>query len=111
MEHRKYRRILIHSDISGRMVLTSQIRIIDLSMTGIRFSCMRRVGMNSSYKIRLAKDEVNVEVKGTVVRSTLKNSIVSGQPMPTYEVAMNFDDLSREQASLLQNLIDVLENE
>jgi len=111
MEHRKYKRVEIHSNITGRMVLTSQIRIVDLSMTGIRFSSMRRVNTNNCYRVRLAKDDVRVEVRGTVVRSTLKNAIVEGRQMPVYEVAMNFDALSREQAASLQDLIEKLEHE
>lgn len=111
MEHRKYKRVEIHSNISGRMVLTSHIRIADLSLNGIRFSCMRRVNTNSCYRLRLAKDDVRVEVRGTVVRSTMKNAIVSGQQMPVYEVAMNFDALSGEQAASLQHIIEKLAHE
>lgn len=111
MEHRKYKRIQVHSDINGKMIITSHIEILDLSLSGIKFFCLKRVNTNSLNKIRLTKDDISVEVRGRVVRSTLKNSIVNGQAMPVYEVAMSFEDLTDDCKESLKLLIKKLDYE
>lgn len=112
MENRKYKRVKIHGNISGKMILTSNLDILDLSLSGIRFNSVRRVNINSICKIKIEKDDISINLKGIIVRSTFKNTtIIEGKSIPVYEVAMNFGPLKDEERRSLEYLIRRLDNE
>jgi hypothetical protein len=110
VEKRKSKRVSVSGDVSGRMVLVSDLDIQDLSLTGIRFHCHGRVIPESKINLLVVKDSLRVKLPGTIVRSTLKNmpSAVSGQSMG-YEVAVSFNTLSPEERGALEKLIRLVE--
>ncbi len=110
MERRKYTRKEVRGNVRGRIILIENLEVIDLSLSGIRFNCFKRVNPNSKLKIMIQLDDISVILKGTVVRSTLKNINIEGEPLSVYEVAMTFHSLRDHEMRSLEELIGRLNN-
>lgn len=110
MEKRKSKRVSVSGDVSGRMVLVSDLDIQDLSVTGIRFRCHGRVVPGSKIDLAVVKGGLRVKLPGKTVRSAVKNmsSAVSGGSMG-YEVAVSFGTISPEERVSLEKLILLVE--
>ncbi len=111
MEKRKSVRLKIDGELCGKMVVRTQLDIIDISQTGIRFNCLRRINTNSSCSLTLEKGGISVDLRGLVVRSVLRRTKdVKGAKMPLYEVAVQFDKLDDKTQKNLDRLISILQN-
>lgn len=111
MEKRGAHRIQVHGDCSGKMVLVEHVEVCDISETGIRLTCLKRVDMKSRHHIRIAKNDIQLNLKATVTRATMKGTReIDGKTVPVYEVAMQFTDLSDEDRSALKHLILLIEH-
>jgi len=109
MDHRTALRVEVNGEISGKMILVESLEILDISMTGIRFNCMRRVDMNSPYKIKIEKNDISVNLRGTIVRASFKGlQQAEEKSLPVYEVAMHFDHLTDADKKGLEQLISIL---
>ena len=102
MEKRKSERLQVHGDISGRVVLASDVDIQDLSTKGLRFRCRQRVLPRSRIELVIGRNDLKVKVKGVVVRSTLQGGTESG---PAYEVAATFDAVDDDGLAVLKKLV------
>jgi uncharacterized Zn finger protein len=112
MEKRKCSRKECKGDVSGRIIFIEFLDIIDLSLSGIRFNCYRRVNMNSVHMIKIEKGKVSAKLKGVVVRSILKRMGVNDKKsLPLYEVALKFEKLSDSEKKSLEKVIQLLGNE
>lgn len=112
MEHRRYKRVEISGNISGKMIFVTDLNLLDLSLSGVRFNCFRRVNTNSIYKIKIEKDDLSLTLQGTIVRSIFKGADESnGAYSPTYEVAMDFNKLSDKDTHALEVLINQIGND
>ncbi len=112
MEKRREARINIYGNVSGKMILSENIFIHDLSLSGIKFTSIKKLNTNSIYTIELTRDKnLQIRLKGEVVRSTLRREqIREGQDMPVYEVAMNFGSLNDDQKQSLESFVNRLKN-
>lgn len=111
MENRKSVRLKIDGNLCGKMVIRTELDILDISLTGIRFYCLRRINTNSTCSLILEKNGFTVNMRGVVVRSVLKRTKdVKGTNMPLYEVALHFETLNGEQKKKLDHLISLLKN-
>ena len=111
MEKRKNVRLRIDGNLFGKMVVRTDLEIIDISLTAIRFYCMRRINTNSLCSLVLEKNGFSVDLKGVVVRSVLKRTKeVKGTKVPLYEVALHFETLDDEKKKKLEHLISLLQN-
>ncbi len=109
MDKRSALRIEVNGQVCGKMVLVESLEILDISMTGIRFNCMRRVDMNSPHRIKIEQGDILITLKGKIVRSTFRGlQQVDGKNMPVYEVAMHFDPSSEREQQHLEKLISLL---
>ena len=109
MDKRKCGRKPVHGAISGRLILADPLDIIDLSASGIRFYCSKKVDPNSLQKVKIAKNDVSLILKGQVVRSTLKKpSRLPGERRLLYEVALHFGKLSEKEERSIEELIRLL---
>lgn len=112
MDKRGAKRLEVRGQVSGRMVLVESLEVEDISMTGIRFRSMRRVGMNSRHRIRIERGDVSIVLKGNIVRSTFKGlQQREAKSMPVYEVGMHFESMSDKEKQTLEKLISILDNE
>lgn len=110
MEKRKYERKIVKGEVDGKMFLVNHLNILDLSMNGIHFKCIRRVDMNSIYRIRIEKNDVSLDITGQGVRSILCIEQRGGNSVPVYEVSMTFKDVSQEGKKSLEKLISLIGN-
>ena len=109
MDNRTALRVEVNGQICGKMILVESLEILDISMTGIRFKCMRRVDMNSPHRIKIEKDNVSVNLRGTIVRASFKGlQQTEGKSLPVYEVAMHFDHLTDVEKKCLEKLMSIL---
>jgi len=112
MDHRTALRVEVNGQICGKMILVEGLEILDISMTGIRFRCMRRVDMNSPHKIKIEKNDVAVTLRGMIVRASFKGlHQTEEKSLPCYDVAMHFDHLTDLDKQNLEKLIAILHHE
>ncbi len=112
MDKRSAKRLSVEGQVSGKMALVESLEVEDISMTGIRFKSMRRVGMNSRHRIRIEHGDVSIVLKGSIVRSIFKGlQHLEAKSVPVYEVAMHFEGLSVQEAQTLERLMSILAHE
>ena len=112
MDKRSAKRLAADGQVCGRTVLVESLEVEDISMTGIRFKSMRRVGMNSRQRIRIERGDVSLVLKGNVVRSTFKGlQQIETKSTPVYDVAIHFESMSDKETQTLEKLIGILDNE
>ena len=112
MEQRKNKREAIHGNVRGKIVLIEHLEILDLSLSGIRFNCLKKVDTNNIHRIKIEKNNISINLKGKVVRSILKKLQEKNEKnIPVYEIAMNFENLSEDEKISLEKLIFILGNE
>ena len=111
MEKRKYERKKVGGKVNGKMILVDYLRIIDLSLSGIRFQCIRRVDMNDIHRIKIEKHGISLNIRGQVVRSILSIERRGDECLPVYEIAMTFKNLSQEAKKSLEEFITQIGNE
>jgi len=109
LEQRKNKREAVHGNVRGKIVLIEHLEILDLSLSGIRFNCLKKVDTNNIHRIKIEKNNISINVKGKVVRSILKK--LQEKNIPVYEIAMNFENLSEDEKISLEKLIFILGNE
>jgi hypothetical protein len=92
------------------MVMVSHLDIRDLSLSGIRFQCRERVIPRSRVNMLVRKEELQVKLPGTVVRSSfLSPSAKTADSSAHYEVAVSFSDLSDKEKKHLEKIIRSME--
>ncbi|MDP2156663.1 MAG: PilZ domain-containing protein [Nitrospirota bacterium] len=112
MDHRTALRVEVNGQMSGKMILVESLEILDISMTGIRFNCMRRVDMNSPHRIKIEKNDISVNLRGTIVRASFKGlHQTEEKSLPVYDVAMHFDHVTDDDKKCLEKLIAILYHE
>lgn len=112
-ENRKNKRVNTKDSVSGKIILVEHLEILDLSLSGIHFNCLkkRRLEMNSLQTIKIQKDDISVLVHGVIVRATLKTMKQNGAYTPIYDVAMKFSPLTTTQTASIEKLTRLLGNE
>jgi hypothetical protein len=110
VEKRECKRKALSGEVAGKIILVDHLKILDLSMKGIRFRCSRRVEMNSIRRIKIERGGVSLDIRGEVVRSSLCIEQQDGAPVVRYEVAMRFKNISKETEKSLEQLISLIGN-
>ena len=109
MEKRKSKRVSAQGNLSGRMVLSADLDIRDLSLSGVCFSCCERVAPGSKVQLLIHKESMSVRVECTVVRSSLRDSQSGSSPgSPVYEVGATFGRVDDEAKGRLERIMDLL---
>lgn len=108
-ENRNHKRVKAAGKIEGRVILASEIEIVDLSISGIRFISKKRITTNSFHSVVLTYNNEDIRIRGKIVRSTFKGINKDfDENIPVYEIAMNFTGLLDDDISLLNGLIESL---
>ncbi len=112
MDNRAALRVEVNGQIGGKIVLVQSLEIKDISLTGIRFNCAKRVEMNCPYRIKIEKNNISVNLRGTIIRASLiRLPQVDEDGLPVYEVAMHFEKMSEEDKKALEQLISIFHHE
>jgi len=91
------------------MVLAADLDIRDLSLGGIRFVCRERITPGSRIRLTIHKEDQNVRLDGTVVRSSLQGDQGSASSCgPMYEVGATFADIDEPAKQSLERIMNLL---
>ncbi len=113
MERRKSVRVSTRSGkVDGRIVLAADLDVQDLSLSGVRFTCCERIIPQSRINLVIRRDELQVNVTATIVRSSLRGpdpGRCNGGPV--YDVAAAFAELQDREKRELERLFGLLGSE
>ena len=107
-DKRRYKRFKLNDlEVNGKMVLATEVKIIDISISGISVKANRRLNIGNDYTLKL-EGKKTISLRGTVVWCSLIDSRKGpkGDMIPMYSAGMQFKDMSRERITELQYLID-----
>jgi hypothetical protein len=108
VEKRKSKRVSVSGEVSGRVVLAADLDVLDLSLSGVRFTCCERIVPGSRIKLVIRKGGLQANLEGAVVRSTLKGGgSAEGEGAPLYEVGVSFGGISEKDMLDLEELIKI----
>ena len=99
-ERRRYKRFSIDiMEISGKMVLATYIKILDISIGGVSFETDRRLNTGREYTLKIEGKGKPLTVKGIIMRAMLTESIKDsrGNMVPVYNAGMKFMEVSEQQ--------------
>ena len=108
LDKRKYKRFKLNDrEVNGKMVLATEVKVIDISISGISLKANRRLNIGSDYTLKLEGSKT-VSLKGTVVWCSLTETRKGsqGEMIPIYSAGMQFKDMSAERKTELQYLIE-----
>ena len=94
--------------VQGKMVLATQVEILNLSLGGVAIRADRRLNIGSEYTLRLEMGERGVDVKGLVAWSVLTGfRPQGGESVPKYSAGLAFKDVITDK---LKGLIDFIDD-
>ncbi len=103
-EARRYKRFKLNDcEITGKIILFNEVKVIDISIGGISLEANRRLNIGSDYNLKL-EGKNTISMRGTVVWCTLgeTSKVARGEVMPIYSAGMQFKDMSADMAMELQ---------
>ena len=105
-ERRRYPRYTV-SGVRGWLTFRSEARVLNLSLTGVSVETVHNLQVGKSYAVRLARDELELRLNGTVVRSRFLGSrkLDGGEAEAVYESGLRFDDTLGEKGKTLERLL------
>jgi len=107
-DKRRYKRFKLNDlEVNGKMVLATEVKVIDISVSGISIKADRRLNIGSDYALKLEGGKT-ISLRGTVVWCSLIDSRKGpkGELIPMYSAGMQFKDMSKERIIELQYLIE-----
>ena len=107
-DKRRYNRFKLNDrEVHGKMALATEVKIIDISISGISLKANRRLNIGSDYTLKLQGSRT-ISLKGTVVWCSLTETRkgTQGEIIPIYSAGMQFKDMSTERITELQYLIE-----
>ena len=92
-DHRRHKRFMIEGmEIGGRMMFASDIRIMNISISGVSLVADRRLELGTDYTLKLSAPGRSLAVRGTVVWAEIigsrKNS--NDDQVPIYSAGLRF---------------------
>lgn len=94
--------------IQGKITLAYKVEIIDISLGGIALKLDKRLEVGREYLIKLGDTGHCIDVRGTVVRSTLigMEAGAEGESVLIYEVGVKFKDCSEDKITAFINSVE-----
>jgi Tfp pilus assembly protein PilZ len=108
-DKRRYKRFTVEvMDISGKMALANDVKVLDISIGGVSIRADRRLNIGTDYVLRLENKGVSLKLRGTVVWASLSGSAPdkSGNVIPIYTAGMQIMDNSYETMQGIARFID-----
>ena len=107
-DKRKYNRFQLNDrEVHGKMILATEVKIIDISISGISLKTNRRLNIGSDYALKL-EGRMTISLRGTVVWCSLTETRKGshGDMIPIYSAGIRFKDMSANMVTELQYLIE-----
>jgi hypothetical protein len=108
-DRRRHKRFKLEgAEVNGEMLFRKEVKVLDMSMSGISLQTDRQLKIGREYLLNLQDEDKIISVKAMVVRSTLSESRAedSGDVIPLYLVGMQFLNLSDEKINEIIQFID-----
>ena len=96
-------------DVHGALLFRTQVKVRNLSVSGLALETPERLQLGRTYAIRLAGDADAVDVSGTIrwCRLASARPKAGGEPQAVYEAGLAFEGVFSEKA---QGLLGFLEH-
>jgi c-di-GMP-binding flagellar brake protein YcgR len=107
-DKRRYERFKLNNrEVNGKMILATEVKVIDISISGISLKANRRFNIGSDYTLKL-EGKRTVFLRCTVVWCSLTETRKGSKEemIPIYSAGMQFKDMSTERVSELQYFIE-----
>ncbi len=112
MEKRRYKRVNLHGEVEGHVILASGIQIKDLSIGGMLFESTRRFNPGSRCNLIIEHSGRRINLHGRVVRAVLQRTRKErGDVIPVYGIAVEFEPMTESTRAQLQDLIERFSHE
>ena len=107
-DKRRYKRFKLNDlEVHGKMALATEVKVLNISISGISLKANRRLNIGSDYTLKLEGSK-SISLRGTVVWCSLIETSKGsqGEMIPIYSAGMQFKDMSTERTTELQHLIE-----
>jgi hypothetical protein len=107
-EKRLHKRVRLDMlQANGRLTFATEVKLLDISMSGVSLQADQRLNMGVKYVLQLKDRGGPLSVKGVVVWSRLSGTRLElkGDVIPLYAAGMNFIDLSENKVAGLRSFI------
>jgi hypothetical protein len=109
MEKRRYKRYALDIyDIHGEMLFVKDLKILDISISGISLKSDKRMNMDREYTLKIIAKDQTLALKGKVMWSLLSGNQdgARGDIIPIYTAGLKFTDLSNEKMEEIRNFLE-----
>ena len=106
-EGRRYPRYIVE-DISGNVLYTSDIEVLNISVDGAAIETARRLEVNREYTFRINYKDISLSLKGSVVWALLTSRVKKDTQysVPVYRAGIKFSDVLSEKTEALLKFIE-----
>jgi len=108
-ERRKHERLTVaEMNVTANMSFTDEVKLVNISRDGIMVKTERRLNIGSTYILKLACEDSNLNVKARVIWCLLQESrhISPGEIIPVYSSGLQFNGVSTEKTDEFIKLIE-----
>ena len=104
---RRHKRYEVH-DVHGSLLFRTQVKVRNLSVSGLALETAERLQLGRTYSIRLAGNDDAVDVNGTIRWCHLASARprLGGEPRTVYEAGLAFEDVFTEKAKGLLGFLE-----
>ena len=104
---RRHRRYEVH-DVHGALLFRTQVKVRNLSVSGLALETPERLQLGRTYAIRLAGDHDAVDVSGTIrwCRLASARATGGGEPRAVYEAGLAFEGVFSDMAKGLLGFLE-----
>ena len=105
-QQERYKLTLI--DTHTKLVFANDVRILDMSLSGVSLNADRRMNIGCNYMITIEDEGRVLNIKGKVIWSLLSGykENTRGEIVPIYTAGMNFTDISIEKQKDIEDFIE-----
>ena len=107
-EKRQRKRFVVEDmEIHGKMVFATEVRVLNISVSGISVKADRRLDIGKDYTLKLVEGDKEMSLKGTVVWSSISGSRegLRGEAVPLYTAGLKFSNLVTDKMTELGQFI------
>ncbi len=105
---RRHKRYEVH-DVRGSLLFRTQVKIRNISVSGLAIETTERLKLGRSYTIHLSNAQDSLDIAGTIrwCRLSRTQATVGGEAVPLYEAGLAFDDVFTEKAQSLLRFLEL----
>ncbi len=107
-EKRLQKRFVVEGmDIDGKIILTNEVNVLDISIDGMLVKADRRFDIGGQYWLRLRYGDNVLSLKGVVMWSVLSElrRTSADSRVPLYKAGIKFIDMARDKYDALIDFI------